>query len=88
MTSVGTAASGDSRTPVSTPASSSATVSVVEHLHTGVGTQAGDVPAAVVEGEPEPAGQRGQRGLGLNGRVQVGHPRPHVRKAAGAPRQR
>ena len=34
-------------------------------MRTDVGAKAGDVAAAVVDAEPEPAGQRCQRGLGL-----------------------
>ena len=44
---------------------------IAEHVRTDVGAEAGDVAAAVVDAEPEPAGQLGQRGLGLNGGIEL-----------------
>ena len=47
---------------------------IVEHVRADVGAQAGDVAAAVVDAEPEPAGQLGQRGLGPDRGVQLDPP--------------
>ena len=52
-----TAPSGPVRSPLSAPASSSATVPRVEGQQADVGTQSRDVAAAVVEGGEVPAGQ-------------------------------
>ena len=46
----------------------------VRHVRTDVGAQTGDVAAAVVDAEPEPAGQCCQRGLGPDRGVQPVHP--------------
>ena len=86
-TIVGTAISGSSRTPVSRPGQQQGD-RIVEQVNADVGAEAGDVAAAVVDAEPEPAGQRGQRRLGLNRVVQLVHPVAHVAAAANPTGQR
>ena len=58
------------------------------NVHADVGAQPRHVAAAVVDAEPEPAGQPGQRGLGLNRRVQFGDQAADVGVAADAAGQR
>ena len=88
VTSVGTAVVGGQPHAGVHGRPAAAPTVVVEHVHAASARQAGHVAAAVVDAEPEPAGQRGQRGLAPDRGVQVGHPRPHVGDAADAPRQR
>ena len=86
-TIVGTATSASSRTPVSRAGQQQGR-RILEQVNADVGAEAGDVAAAVVDAEPEPARQRGQLRLGLNRVVQLAHPVAHVAAAADPTGQR
>ena len=52
--------------------------SAVHDMHSDVSAQTGDVGAPVVDTEEEPARQRGQVGIGLEGDVEFTDPRSDV----------
>jgi len=84
---VATTSADGTLTPVSTPATSSAARSA-SSTRAPTRRRIGHVAAAVVDAEPEPAGQAGQRGAGLDRGVEVAHQAADVGIAAGSAGQR